>query len=114
MRQILTKGRVVRGWIGILGRDVTPQLAESFGLRTHSGVLVSSTAEKSPAEHAGLRPGDVVTRVDGKAVTTTHELLQAIAAAKPGSTIELEVWWGSERIQTRTPTIEPQTGNLQR
>jgi serine protease DegS len=109
MQQILTKGRVVRGWIGILGRDVSPQLAESFGLRTHSGVLVSSTAEKSPAEHAGLRPGDVVTRVDGKAVTTTHELFQAVAAAGPGSTIELEIWRGSERIRTRTTSIEPST-----
>jgi Do/DeqQ family serine protease len=114
MRQILAKGRVVRGWIGVLGRDVTPRLAEAFGLRTHSGVLVSSTAEKSPAEHAGLRPGDVVTRVDGKAVTTTHELLQAVAAAGPGSTIELEVWRGSERIQTRTTTIEPPKGKVQR
>jgi len=113
MQQILTKGRVARGWIGILGRDVSPRLTESFGLRTHSGVLVSSTAEKSPAEHAGLRPGDVVTRVDGKAVTTTHELFQAVAAAGPGSTIELEVWRGSERIRTRTTTIEPPTGKAE-
>ncbi|MCG6860042.1 MAG: trypsin-like peptidase domain-containing protein [Chromatiaceae bacterium] len=106
MQQVLSKGRVVRGWIGIVGRSVTPQLAESFGLRAHSGVLVSSTLENSPAERAGLRPGDVVTRVGDRAVATTHELLAAISAAGPGSDIELEVWRGSERIAARTKTVE--------
>ncbi|MEA3275677.1 MAG: trypsin-like peptidase domain-containing protein [Pseudomonadota bacterium] len=106
MEQVVAQGRVVRGWVGIVGRSVTPQLAESFGLRAPSGVLVSATLEDSPAEHAGLRPGDVVTEVDGQAVTSTHELLEAIAAAGPGTNVELEVWRGSQRIETQTTTIE--------
>ncbi len=106
MHQLVAKGRVVRGWIGIVGRSVTPQLAASFGLRTETGVLVSSTLEDSPAEHAGLRPGDVITRVDERPVATTHELLEAVAAAGPGANLGLEVWRGSERIDARTTTIE--------
>jgi len=106
MEQIVSRGRVARGWIGIVGRSVTPDLADSFGLRTQSGVLISSTRKDSPAEHADLRPGDVVTRVDGRAVASTHELLEAVAAASPGSNIDLEIWRGSQRMDTRTTTIE--------
>jgi S1-C subfamily serine protease len=84
MHQIRAKGRVVRGWIGVLGRIVTPQLAESFGLRVHSGVLVSSTMEKSPAERAGIHAGDVISKVDGQAIATTYELLEAVASAGLG------------------------------
>lgn len=106
MEQVVARGRVVRGWIGISGRSVTPQLAESFGLRAHSGVLISTTLDDSPADHAQLRPGDVVTRVDGHPVASNHELLQAIAAAGPGANVKLEVWRGSRRIEARTTTIE--------
>ena len=106
MQQLVTKGRFVRGWIGVLGRSVTTQLAESFGLRANSGVLVSSTLKDSPAAHAGLRPGDVVTNADGQSVASTYELLGVIAAAGPGTDIELQVWRGSERFRVRTTTIE--------
>jgi Do/DeqQ family serine protease len=106
MAQVVSRGKVVRGWIGVVGRSVTPQLAESFGLRARSGVLISSTLEDSPAEHAGLRPGDVVTGVDGQTVASTHELIKAVAAAGPGSNVDLEIWRGSERIEAQATTIE--------
>jgi serine protease DegS len=106
MEQVVAKGRVARGWIGIVGRGVTPQLAESFGLRAPGGVLVTSTLEDSPAERAGLRPGDVISRVEGQEVRSTHEVLEAIAQAGPGSNIGLEVWRGSDRRETRITTIE--------
>jgi serine protease DegS len=106
MQKLVAQGRVVRGWIGIVGRTVTPQLAESFGLRAPRGVLVSTTMEDSPAEHAGLRPGDVIAKVEDKEVTSTHALLEAIAEAGPGANIRLEVWRGSERIALHTTTIE--------
>ncbi len=106
MEQVVTRGRVARGWIGVVGRSVTPGLAEAFGLRTQQGVLISSTLEGSPAAHAGLRPGDVVTRVDDQEIATTHELLEAVAAAGPGSNVRLEIRRGSDRIEARTTTIE--------
>jgi serine protease DegS len=106
MEQVVARGRVVRGWIGLVGRTVTPQIAESFGLRAASGVLVTTAVEESPAAHADLRPGDVVTRVDGVEVTSTHELLEAVAAAGPGSNVTLELWRGSDQLTTSTTTIE--------
>jgi Do/DeqQ family serine protease len=105
-RTIAAQGRVKRGWIGMKGRSVTPELAESFGLRAPRGVLVSSTLRDSPAEHAGLRPGDVVTRVGEREVATEQELLDAIAGTGPNRPLSLEVWRGSERLETRTVTGE--------
>ena len=106
MDQVVTKGRVARGWIGVVGRGVTPELAESFGLRAPGGVLVTSTIEESPAEHAGLRPGDVISRVEGQDVASTHELLEAVAASGPGANIALEVWRGNDHSEIHTTTIE--------
>jgi serine peptidase DegS len=107
---LATQGRVVRGWLGMSGRSVTPELAESFGLRTARGVLVSSTLRDSPAAEAGLRPGDVVTRIDDRNVATVQDLLDAVASAGPDTPLNLEVWRGSERILTRAKTDNrPQT-----
>jgi serine protease DegS len=101
---LATQGRVTRGWIGMSGRSVTPALAESFGLRTPQGVLVASTLRDSPAAHAGLRPGDVVTRIDDRDVATVQDLLEAITNAGPDTALDLEIWRGSERIITQART----------
>ncbi|MFB1487526.1 MULTISPECIES: S1C family serine protease [unclassified Thiocapsa] len=103
-RALATQGQVTRGWIGLSGRSVTPELAESFGLRSPRGVLVASTLRDSPAAQAGLRPGDVVTRIDDRDVATVQDLLDAIAGAGPHAALDLEVWRGSERILTRATT----------
>jgi Do/DeqQ family serine protease len=105
-KQLVIKGRVVRGWIGIAGRSVTPQQSASFGLRVKRGVLVTSTVEDSPAEHAGIRPGDVITRVGDRGVSSTEELLDAVAEAGPGANVKLEIWRGSECVEAHTTTIE--------
>jgi Do/DeqQ family serine protease len=106
VNQLVKKGRVARGWIGIVGRTVTSQLAESFGLRIGHGVLVTATVEDSPAEHAGVRPGDVITRIGSRKVATTQELLDAVAETGPGASVRMELWRGSERIETHITTIE--------
>ncbi len=103
-RAIVARGRVERGWLGLSGRHVTPGLAETFGLRAPGGVLVSSTLPDSPAERAGLRPGDVVTRVGDRDVRTLDELLDAVAVAGPHRPLTLEVWRGSERLQASAVT----------
>jgi S1-C subfamily serine protease len=105
-RSIAAQGRVHRGWIGMNGRSVTPELAEAFALRAPHGVLVSSTLRDSPAEHAGLRPGDVVTRVGDRKVATVQELLDAVAGTGPNRPLSLEVWRGSQRLETSTVTAE--------
>jgi Do/DeqQ family serine protease len=105
-RQLVRKGRVARGWIGVLGRSVTPQLADAFGLRVPHGVLVTATAENSPAEHAGLRAGDVITRVGDHPVASTEDLLEEVAETGPAANLQIELWRGSNRIEMRATTIE--------
>jgi S1-C subfamily serine protease len=103
-RAIVAKGRVERGWIGMRGRSVTPGVEERFGLRAPGGVLVSSTLPKSPAEQAGLRPGDVISGVGGQEIRSLQELQDAIAGAGVHRSISLEVWRGSERIEVGAVT----------
>jgi serine protease Do len=86
MENILANGRVVRGWLGVDLADA-PMNTRSNGSR---GVLVRAIVEESPAEKAGLREGDVITRFNGQAVTEPR-LRTAIAVSRPGATIDIEV-----------------------
>lgn len=104
MRQVVAKGRVERGWIGISGLDVTSGLAESYGLKVEKGVLVESTLKESPAEKAGLRPGDVITALDQHTVASVRNLIDAIADAGPNARVTIDVWRGSQRISTSATT----------
>nr|HQH12877.1 PDZ domain-containing protein [Candidatus Sumerlaeota bacterium] len=81
-----------RGWLGIHMSDVTPSILNYYGLKDVQGVVVAKVLKDSPAEKAGLKPYDIVTKVDGKKVTTRLELLQQIAPKKPGSEIKIEIY----------------------
>ena len=84
MRQLIDRGRVVRGWLGIVIQDLTPELAQGFGVPAGQGVLVAEVAKGSPAEQGGLRAGDVVTTFDGHPVKDVTELQKRVAAVEPG------------------------------
>jgi len=103
-QSVAASGKVTRGWLGLSGRSVTAALAADFGLRTETGVLVSSIVEGGPAEQAGLRPGDVITRIGGRPVAGTQDLFDRVAATGPDAAVGLEVWRGSERIEARPTT----------
>jgi S1-C subfamily serine protease len=90
-QEILEKGRVSRRWIGISGIDVTPQLARRYNLQTESGFLVAEVVPRSPADHAGLRNGDVVVGAADNEVKHTKDLLVAISKIVAGGSIRLEV-----------------------
>ena len=95
----LREGRVTRGWIGVEPRDLSPDLAESFGLKTAQGVLITGVLQGGPASDAGLRPGDVVTQVADKSVSNTAQLLNAVAALKPGTSAPLLVQRGGRELK---------------
>ncbi len=103
-RSVAASGKVSRGWLGLAGRSVTAALAADFGLRTETGVLVSSTVEGGPAEQAGLRPGDVITQIGGHPVAGTQDLFDLVAATGPDAAVRLEVWRGNDRIEARPTT----------
>jgi serine protease DegQ len=84
MDAIITHGAVVRGWIGIETQDITPELADSFGLERQSGTIIAGVVRGGPADRAGVRPGDILLSVDGKAVGSTNEMLNLIAQLPPG------------------------------
>ncbi len=106
MAQILTNGRVVRGWFGIAGQDMTPELARSFGLKEVKGVLVSGVLENGPADRAGIKPGDIITRIGGEVPTSSHDVLNTIAMMTPGTRVKVEGWRGEESFQAEVTVSE--------
>ena len=90
--QLRAGGRVVRGFLGVLPRDITKEEAEALGLGKPQGAVVSNVTAGSPAEKGGIEGGDVITKVDGKVVEKALDLRRMIAAIKPGSRTMLTVF----------------------
>ncbi|MCU0943606.1 MAG: PDZ domain-containing protein, partial [Hydrogenophaga sp.] len=97
------------GWIGVEPQDLTPELAESFGVGTRNGVIITGVLQNGPAAQAGIRPGDVITRVKGREVRDVPQLLAAVAALTPGEKAELDVQRRSEAIKVE---VTPGRRNL--
>lgn len=91
MEQISSNGSVTRGWIGIEAQDITPELAESFNLKNSSGSLIAGVLLDSPADRAGLRPGDILTAINKKPVADSQSMLNIIAMLKPREKATLSI-----------------------
>ena len=91
MQSLVDHGRVVRGWVGVEPRDLTPEIAEALGLGSATGVLITGVLQNGPASAAGIQPGDVVTKVGEHAITSTGELLRQVAALKPKSKVAMVI-----------------------
>lgn len=91
MDQLISKGKVVRGWLGVGIQPLTEELAGKFGVKDGEGVLVNEVFEGDPANKAGIEPGDVIMEVNGKHVDTPSTLARVIAGIFPGEKIEVEV-----------------------
>jgi serine protease Do len=91
MEQLASNGKVVRGYLGVSIQDVTPALAEEFKLKTREGALVAEVVAGGPAAKAGLKGGDVITQLDGKAVSDARHLKLAVANFAPGTKVPAEV-----------------------
>jgi serine protease Do len=90
--QIQQYGKVQHGRLGVTIQEVNPALAENFGLKKPEGALVSSLSKDGAGAKAGLEPGDVILKFDGKSIGRSAELPPLVAAVKPGSKVTLEVW----------------------
>ena len=89
LEDLVTQGRVIRGWLGIEAQEVTPDLAASFGLQAPRGVVISGVVPAGPAAQVGLRPGDVLLEVDGSPILDPRAAMSDIAAIQPGATLPL-------------------------
>ena len=92
MDQILTHGKVVRGYLGIHIQEVTPELARAFGLKQGGGVLVGDVAPNTPEANAGLKKGDVILQLNGETVDAPNQLQVQIAQFAPGTNVKLQIW----------------------
>jgi serine protease DegS len=113
MEQILAHGHVVRGWLGFIPQDLTREQAAQFGISS-GGVTVVNILAKSPAFAAGMRPGDIVTGLDGENVRSSQDLVSKIAALAPGAQVELAGNHGSTPYTLKLTVIERPTRQAQR
>ncbi len=91
MEQLKEHGRVVRGWLGVQIQEVTPDLAQSFGLPKPQGALVASVEKEGPAAKAGIQQGDVIIKFNGRDVHDEHELPALVAQTAIGSSVDVEL-----------------------
>jgi serine protease DegQ len=91
MEQIIETGSVTRGWLGVSMQDITPELAESFGLKKVGGALIAGVLKNGPADDAGIKPGDILIVVNGKTVANSAEMLNLVASLPPGKPATLTI-----------------------
>jgi serine protease Do len=91
MKQLREKGKVERGWLGVVIQSVTPDLAKSFGLKEPHGALVSEVTQGGPAEKGGIHRGDIIITYDGKNVKTANDLPIMVAETPVGKTVNVTV-----------------------
>jgi serine protease DegS len=105
MSDIIANGRVIRGWIGILPEDVTDEQAAQLGL-TKGGVLIANLYVGSPAQEAGLQPGDLIQTIGGATMHSAQEALARIANEKPGSNLTINVLRGRKTMDVKAHVSE--------
>jgi len=101
LEDIVRYGRVTRPWLGVIGLDISRELARRFNLAVDSGILVMRIIPESPAERAGLQSGDVIPAIEDKQVNSMEDLQKQIRARRAGDSVSLVVVRGSEEGRVR-------------
>jgi S1-C subfamily serine protease len=105
MGEILTHGRVTRGWLGLVLEDVPEEYARYEGL-AHGGVVISNFYRGSPALQAGLARGDVIETFEGTPVRSARDTLARIASRKPGDAVTLAGMRAQQRFSVKLEVVE--------
>ena len=105
---IVKDGQVTRGWIGVEPSDLSPELAETFDVKTTRGVIITGVLQNGPAAQAGVRPGDVILSVDTRPVIDVTQLLSMVAALKPGTASRFAIERKNQKVELEvTPGVRP-------
>ena len=107
--QILSKGHVVRGWLGFMTQDLSPVQSAQLGIGADGGVTVVNILVKSPAFEAGVRPGDLITGLNGDPVRSAQDLVSRVAALAPGAGVELSGRHARQPFELKIQVIERPT-----
>lgn len=91
MDQLLKEGKVTRGWLGVTIQDLTPEIAQKFGLNISEGALISDISKGSPAHKAGMMRGDIILEFDGKKVRDVAALRNIVAHSRIGTQVEVKI-----------------------
>lgn len=114
MDQILEHGRVRRGWLGVSSEELPRSAAAALGIDPPVALRISNVDPRGPAAHAGLRRDDLVTHLNGQAIVNAQEALNRVAAMPPGSTLDIRVHRGAQRLNfTATLDERPPRGERQ-
>ena len=99
--QLIKFGETKRGWLGVRIQEVTKEIAEVEKLKKPRGALVASVGERSPADKAGIKAGDIILEFDGKEIDTMRTLPKVVANTKVGKSVELKIWRNKNLISKR-------------
>ncbi len=110
MDQLIGKGKVVRGHLGVSVQTLTTDLAKSLGVGSRQGVLVNSVETGGSADRAGLKAGDVITTLDGKKIVDPNSFRNEVAGTAPGTTVSLTVFRDGKEMQIRPTLSEASAG----
>ena len=111
--QLKSKGKVVRGWLGVVIQKVTPDIAKSFGLKEPEGALVSDVAEGSPAEKAGIKRGDVITTFNGKRIKDMDQLPRLVGNTEIGKKVKVGLLRDGKALEAEVVIAEMKDEGLQ-
>ncbi len=114
LQDIVQNGRVVRGWIGVESTALTPELAENLGAASAQGAIITGVLNGGPAARAGMRPGDVVTRINGRPIRTVAELRSGITALRPGTAATFTALRQGQNVEMQlVPGLRPSVAQRQ-
>ncbi|MDP9013876.1 MAG: trypsin-like peptidase domain-containing protein, partial [Pseudomonadota bacterium] len=113
MEQVLKQGHVVRGWLGFMPQDLSPEQSTQLGISPDGGVTVVNILVKSPAFEAGVRPGDLITGLNGDPVRSAQDLVSRLAALSPGASVELDGRHGGRPFKVKLTVTERPTRQAQ-
>ena len=99
MDSIISKGQVVRGWIGVEPRDITPELADNLGLPKKDGVIIAAVLKNGPADKSGIRPGDILISIADKPISNMAEMFNLIAQLQPGTQTDMIVLRDNKEVK---------------
>jgi serine protease Do len=111
VESLIRTGKVTRGYLGVTVSPVTPELAKQFKVPDSSGALVQDVTPCGPADHAGIKPGDVIRRVNGRVVNDSGDLVAITASTNPGSSVNLEILRNGQ-TETKQVTVEQRPADL--